>query len=146
MPVAIIGAGAVGATLGQAWLKHGQDVIWGLRNPADPKYAALAKERVKAPAEAVKEADIVARLIAQWLSEQLGQQFVVENRTGAATNIAAEAVVRAPGDGYTLLFVTAANAINTALYEKLNTKSLVSISAATSCRSPASSVHPVSWR
>ena len=45
MPVAIIGAGAVGATLGQAWLKHGQDVIWGVRNPADPKYAALAKER-----------------------------------------------------------------------------------------------------
>jgi tripartite-type tricarboxylate transporter receptor subunit TctC len=65
-------------------------------------------------------ADIVARLIAQWLSERLGQQFVVENRTGAATNIAAEAVVRAPADGYTLLFVTAANAINTALYEKLS--------------------------
>src|SRR5262245_28788234 len=61
-------------------------------------------------------ADIVARLIAQWLSERLGQQFVVENRTGAATNIAAEAVVRAPADGYTLLFVTAANAINTTLY------------------------------
>jgi 8-hydroxy-5-deazaflavin:NADPH oxidoreductase len=59
MPIAIIGAGAVGATLGQAWLKHGQDVIWGLRNPADPKYAGLAKERVKAPAEAVKEAEIV---------------------------------------------------------------------------------------
>jgi tripartite-type tricarboxylate transporter receptor subunit TctC len=65
-------------------------------------------------------ADIVARLIAQWLSEQLGQQFVVENRTGAATNIATEAVVRAPADGYTLLFVTAANAINTTLYEKLS--------------------------
>jgi tripartite-type tricarboxylate transporter receptor subunit TctC len=65
-------------------------------------------------------ADIVARLIAQWLSERLGQPFVVENRTGAATNIAAEAVVRAPGDGYTLLFVTAANAINTTLYEKLS--------------------------
>jgi tripartite-type tricarboxylate transporter receptor subunit TctC len=65
-------------------------------------------------------ADIVARLIAQWLSERLGQQFVVENRTGAATNIAAEAVVRAPADGYTLLFVTAANAINSALYEKLS--------------------------
>jgi len=65
-------------------------------------------------------ADIVARLIAQWLSERLGQQFVVENRTGAATNIAAEAVVRAPADGYTLLFVTAANAINTTLYEKLS--------------------------
>jgi tripartite-type tricarboxylate transporter receptor subunit TctC len=65
-------------------------------------------------------ADIVARLLAQWLSERLGQPFVVENRTGAATNIAAEAVVRAPGDGYTLLFVTAANAINTTLYEKLS--------------------------
>jgi len=65
-------------------------------------------------------ADVVARLIAQWLSERLGQQFVVENRTGAATNIAAEAVVRAPADGYTLLFVTAANAINTTLYEKLS--------------------------
>jgi 8-hydroxy-5-deazaflavin:NADPH oxidoreductase len=59
MPIAIIGAGAVGATLGQAWLKHRQDVIWGLRNPADPKYAGLAKERVKAPTEAVKEAEIV---------------------------------------------------------------------------------------
>src|SRR5262245_9755201 len=65
-------------------------------------------------------ADIVARLIAQWLSERLGQQFVVENRTGAATNIATEAVVRAPADGYTLLFVTAASAINTTLYKKLN--------------------------
>jgi tripartite-type tricarboxylate transporter receptor subunit TctC len=65
-------------------------------------------------------ADIVARLIAQWLSERLGQQFIVENRTGAATNIATEAVVRAPADGYTLLFVTATNAINTTLYEKLS--------------------------
>src|SRR5262245_62145798 len=65
-------------------------------------------------------ADVVARLIAQWLSERLSQPFVVENRTGAATNIAAEAVVRAPADGYTLLFVTAANAINTTLYEKLS--------------------------
>jgi len=65
-------------------------------------------------------ADIVARLTAQWLSERLGQSFVVENRTGAATNIATEAVVRAPADGYTLLFVTATNAINTTLYEKLS--------------------------
>ena len=65
-------------------------------------------------------ADIVARLIGQWLSERLGQQFVVENRTGAATNIATEAVVRAPVDGYTLLFVTAAATINTMLYEKLS--------------------------
>ena len=65
-------------------------------------------------------ADIVARLIAQWLSQRLGQPFVVENRTGAATNIAAEAVVRAAPDGYMLLFVTATNAINTTLYEKLS--------------------------
>ena len=63
--------------------------------------------------------DIMARLIGQSLSEQLGQQFVVENRLGAATNIAAEAVVRAPPDGYTLLVVTPANAINATLYEKL---------------------------
>ena len=63
--------------------------------------------------------DLVARLMGQWLSERLGQQFVIENRTGAATNIGTEAVVRAPADGYTLLLVTAANAINTTLYEKL---------------------------
>jgi tripartite-type tricarboxylate transporter receptor subunit TctC len=65
-------------------------------------------------------ADIVARPIAQWLSERLGQQFVVENRPGAATNIATEAVARAPADGYTLLLVHAANAINATLYDKLN--------------------------
>src|SRR5262252_6015860 len=64
--------------------------------------------------------DLGARLVGQWLSEQLGQQFFIENRTGAATNIATEAVVRAPADGYTLLVVTASNAINATLYEKLN--------------------------
>jgi tripartite-type tricarboxylate transporter receptor subunit TctC len=64
--------------------------------------------------------DITARLIGQWLSERLGQQFVIENRTGAATNIATEAVVRAPADGYTLLLVTASNAINATLYDKLS--------------------------
>src|SRR5262245_17504760 len=64
--------------------------------------------------------DIVARLVGQWLSERLGQQFVVENRPGAGTNLAAEAVVRAPADGYTLLLVGAPNAINTTLYEKLS--------------------------
>ena len=67
MRIAIIGAGSVGATLGRAWIKHGEDVIWGLRNPADPKYAALAKERVKAPAEAVKEAEI-AVIATPWSS------------------------------------------------------------------------------
>ena len=64
--------------------------------------------------------DILARLLGQWLSERLGQQFVIENRTGAATNIATEAVVRAPPDGYTLLLVTPANAISASLYDNLN--------------------------
>src|SRR3974390_497678 len=65
-------------------------------------------------------ADIVARLIGQWLSERLGQPFVIENRPGAATNIATEAVVRSPPDGYTLLLVNGANATNATLGEKLN--------------------------
>ena len=64
--------------------------------------------------------DITARLIAQRLSEQLGQQFVVENRTGAGTNVAADSVVHASPDGYTLLWVTQTNAINTTLYDTLN--------------------------
>jgi tripartite-type tricarboxylate transporter receptor subunit TctC len=64
--------------------------------------------------------DIGARLIVQALSERLSQQFIVENRPGAATNLATEAVVRAPADGYTLLAITATNAINVSLYEKLN--------------------------
>jgi tripartite-type tricarboxylate transporter receptor subunit TctC len=64
-------------------------------------------------------ADLVARLIGQWLSERLGQQFVIENRTGAATNIGTEAVVHAPADGYALLLAHTANAINATFYEKL---------------------------
>ena len=64
--------------------------------------------------------DIIARLIGQWLSERLGQPFVIENRPGAGGNIATEAVVRAPPDGYTLLLVSTANAINATLYDKLN--------------------------
>jgi tripartite-type tricarboxylate transporter receptor subunit TctC len=64
--------------------------------------------------------DLTARLVGQWLSDRLGQQFLIENRTGAATNLATEAVVRAPADGYTLLVVTASNAINATLYDKLS--------------------------
>ena len=64
--------------------------------------------------------DTLARLIGQWLSERLGQPFVIENRPGAASNIATEAVVRAPADGYTLLLVGAPQVINATLYDKLN--------------------------
>ena len=63
--------------------------------------------------------DIVARLIGQWLSERLGQPFVIENRPGASTNIATEVAVRAPADGYTLLLVTPSAAINATLYDNL---------------------------
>ena len=65
-------------------------------------------------------ADITARLMAQWLSERLGQLFIVDSRPGGGTNIATEMVVRAPADGYTLLVVAPANAINASLYDKLN--------------------------
>ena len=64
--------------------------------------------------------DINARLMGQWLSERLGQQFVIENRTGAGSNIATEAVVRASPDGYTLLTCGTANAVNSSLYERLD--------------------------
>jgi tripartite-type tricarboxylate transporter receptor subunit TctC len=64
--------------------------------------------------------DIVARLMGQWLSERLGQSFVIENRPGAGSNIGTEAVVRAPPDGYTILLASSTNAINATLYEKLN--------------------------
>ena len=64
--------------------------------------------------------DIAARLIGQWLSERLGQPFMIENRTGGGGNIATEAVVRSTADGYTLLLGGFANAVNTSLYDKLN--------------------------
>ena len=76
--------------------------------------------RIVVPAPAGGGYDIVARLISQFLSERLGQQFIVENRPGGGTNIGTETVVRTAADGYTLLFVASANAINATLYEKLN--------------------------
>lgn len=65
-------------------------------------------------------ADLTARLMGQWLSERLGQSFIIENRPGGGTNIATEAVVRAPPDGYSFLLAAPANAINATLYDKLN--------------------------
>jgi tripartite-type tricarboxylate transporter receptor subunit TctC len=64
--------------------------------------------------------DIVARIIGQWLSERLGQPFVIESRPGGGSNVGTEAVVRAPADGHTLLLASASNAINATLYERLN--------------------------
>jgi tripartite-type tricarboxylate transporter receptor subunit TctC len=80
--------------------------------PARPVHMIVGLPAGSAP-------DIVARLAAQSLSDQLGQSFVIENRPGAATNLAAEMVVRAPADGYTLLVATATNAVNASLYDNL---------------------------
>jgi tripartite-type tricarboxylate transporter receptor subunit TctC len=76
--------------------------------------------RIIAPTAPGGAPDIIARLIGPWLSERLGQQFVVENRPGSGNNIGTEAVVRASPDGYTLLIVSSSNTINATLYDKLN--------------------------
>src|SRR6516165_8015363 len=88
--------------------------------------------------------DIIGRLVGQWLSEQLGQQFVIENRPGAASNIGTEMVVNAPPDGYTLLVATFANAVNATLYDKLNFNFIRDIAPVASIgREPfAIEVHP----
>jgi tripartite-type tricarboxylate transporter receptor subunit TctC len=86
---------------------------WAQAYPARPV-------RIVVPFAAGGSTDIIARLIGQWLSERLGQQFIIENRPGAGSNIGTELVVNAPPDGYTLLLVGASSAINATLYEKLN--------------------------
>src|SRR5882672_5454186 len=76
--------------------------------------------RVIVPFPPAGNNDLVARLIGQWLSERLGQQFIIDNRPGAGTNIGTDVAVRSPADGYTLLIAAPPSAINATLYEKLN--------------------------
>src|SRR5262245_42373149 len=76
--------------------------------------------RIIVPFAAGGGTDITARVIAQWLSERLGQQFIVENRPGGGTNIGTEAAAKATADGYTLLMVGTSNTANVSLYDKLN--------------------------
>ena len=98
------GAAALPATSGFAWAQA---------YPTRPV-------RIIVPFPAGQATDTIARLICQSLLERLGQPFVIENRTGAGGNIATESVVRATPDGYTLLLVSMANAMNATLYKKLN--------------------------
>jgi tripartite-type tricarboxylate transporter receptor subunit TctC len=103
----------------------GRTLVAGAALPAMPQ-SAWAQAHPTRPVRIIvgfaagASTDLLARLIGQRLSEQLGQQFVIENRPGARGNISTEAVVNAPPDGYTLLLVNPANAINATLYDKLN--------------------------
>ena len=98
---------------GAAALPAVSRIAWAQTYPTRPV-------RIIVPFAAAGAFDIMARLIGQWLSERLGQPFVIENRPGAGTNIGTETVVKAPPDGYTLLLAGTPNAINATLYEKLN--------------------------
>jgi tripartite-type tricarboxylate transporter receptor subunit TctC len=99
--------------LAAAALPAASRLAWALAYPSRPV-------RIVVGFAAGGPNDILARLIGHWLSERLGQQFVIENRPGAGSNIATETVVRAPADGYTLLLVGSPNAINTTLYDHLD--------------------------
>jgi tripartite-type tricarboxylate transporter receptor subunit TctC len=98
---------------GAAALPAVSSVTWAQAYPARPV-------RIIVGFGSGSAADILARLIGQWLSERLGQPFVLENRVGAGGNLGAEAVVRAPSDGYTLLLCASPDTINATLYDKLN--------------------------
>jgi tripartite-type tricarboxylate transporter receptor subunit TctC len=88
-------------------------IAWAQAYPSRPV-------RLIVPVAPAGASDITARLIGQWLSERLGQQFVIDNRPGGGNNIGTEAVVRAPADGYTLLMAATPNAVNATLYDKLS--------------------------
>jgi tripartite-type tricarboxylate transporter receptor subunit TctC len=100
-------------TAGLAALPVGPAIAWAQGYPSRPV-------RIVAPVPAGGTVDTFARLIGQWLAQRLGQPFIIENRPGAATNIGTEAVVRSMPDGYTLLAMTANNATNAAIYNKLS--------------------------
>jgi tripartite-type tricarboxylate transporter receptor subunit TctC len=98
---------------GAATLTALSRIAWAQTYPARPVHLIV-------PFPAGGTTDILARLMGQWLSERLGQQFIIENRPGAGTNIGTEAAVNAPPDGYTLLLISPPAAINATLYERLN--------------------------
>src|SRR5262249_36762111 len=93
-------------------LAVGAAALSALPHSARAQAHPLRPVRIIVPFAPAGASDITARLIGQWLSERLGQQFVIENRPGGGGNIGTEAVVRAPADGYTLLMVGSANASN----------------------------------
>ena len=99
--------------VGAAALPAVSRITWAQAYPSRPV-------RIIVPAAPSGAFDIMARLIGRWLSERLGQPFVIDNRPGAAANIGTEAAVRAPADGYTLLIVGTTQATNAALYDKVN--------------------------
>src|SRR6516225_2288584 len=101
-------------------LPAGAVVLAGLSSVAKAQAYPTKPVRIFVGFAAGGGTDIVARLIGQWLSERLGQPFLIENRTGAGGSIATEAVVRAPPDGHTLLMVGTPNVVSAALYDKLN--------------------------
>ena len=103
------GAAALPAVSRFAWAQG----YWAQAYPTRPV-------RIVVPLAPAGTVDIIARLMGQWLSERLGQQFVIENRTGAGSTLGTEAVVRAPADGYTLLMIDVSAAFNATLYDKLN--------------------------
>ena len=119
LPVAMIGVSSHrdGAVLASGSGRYSAPGRVARRMGAELSVATGAVDRRLSPGGV---GDISARLMGQWLSERLGQPFVIENRPGAASNIATEAVVKAPPDGYTLLHVSTTNAINATLYDKLN--------------------------
>src|SRR5262245_43991572 len=98
---------------GAAALPAVSRIAWAQPYPTRPV-------RLIAPVAPAGASDITARLMGQWLSERLGQSFVIENRPGGGNNIGTEAVVRAPADGYTLLMAATPNAVNATLYDKLS--------------------------